>query len=174
MIVRKLETSPEDGPLISFGPLMPNPADQQQIPATFERTVSLDEPDLDLTVGCEFNGDKIIIRQLTLAGEEVTPRALTQLGLPRVIAEIAAEVIPDGYRWSVFTEELGTMKTARTGGPSDEMLLKIAQYYWYDHITWSKPRANIMTFWDVSRTTANEWIRKAAKLYPMPGRPSNG
>lgn len=171
MQVRTLDSSPPDGPLVNFGPEMPNPADQQQIPKTFERAVSNEDLGLELIVSCAFDGDKIVLRQLTVAGNEVTPRDLTRLGLPWVIRHIAGDVIPKSYRWEVFIEAVATMDTTRTGGPTDETLLKIAQYYWYDHITWFKPRANIMQRWEVSRTTANEWIRKAAKLYPMPGRP---
>ncbi len=79
-------------------------------------------------------------------------------------------MIPNSYKWTVFVESTADMDSARSHGPSDETLLKVAQYYWYDHITWFKPRLNIMDRWGISRTTANEWIRKAAKLYPMPGR----
>lgn len=170
--VQKPLTSPEDGPLINFGPTMPNDEDQQKIPESFERSVRNDELNLTLVAGCAFNGDKIILRRLTVEGTEIAPRDLTRLGLPWVIREIAADVIPDSYKWDVFVESVATMDNARTGGPTDEILLEIAQTYWYDHITWGTPRANIMNMWGISRTTANEWIRKAAKLYPMPGRTS--
>lgn len=170
MILNVTRTEVPDGPLSTFGPQVEDPAPRLQIPVAFQRAVTLDDPPFELVVSFRFEGDRIELNRLAIEGERITPRDLGRLGLPAIVRAAGIDAIPDGDQWTVFVESAKALEDARRSGPSDATLLEVAQYYWFDHVTWGSPRSTIMTFWDISRTTANDWIRKASKLFPMPGQ----
>lgn len=165
-----------DGPLVGFGVNGLARHERPEIPSSFTRRAVYPDLGLDVVIECSFSGDKIEVHRLDITRAEVSisTRDLTQLSLPWVIREVAKQVIPYSYRWSVFLQDTSDMETAKRTGPSDETLLYVAGIYWFEHVAWGAPRATIMEYFGISRTTANAWIKKAAKLHSLPGVHAGG
>jgi hypothetical protein len=166
------KTEQADGDFVEFGPLLQGGRNRARIPKTFSRKAVYPDLGLEAHLECSFSGDRIELHRLELHRNDgsITTRDLTQLALPWVIREVANNVIPDSFRLSVFIRDNHDLETVKQQkGPTDEILRNVAQIYWYEHVTWGTPRGEIMEFWGISRTTANAWIKKAAKLYGLPG-----
>lgn len=152
-----------DGALVNVGPNSGVAFGSLQIPSTFERQVVYKAPSLVLTVKCAFSGERYEISKMTIEGrgDFVTSRDLTQLKLPALMRAMALAAIPDSFKW---TEE---NKAAALEVDANRAFL--AQIYWFETVTWGNPRQEIMNWLSVSRTTANEQIRKLAKEFKLPG-----
>jgi hypothetical protein len=165
------KTDKADGEFIEFGPVAKEGKKRPRIPASFSRKAVYSDLGLEAELDCTFSGDRIELRRLELrrTDSSISTRDLTQLALPWVIHSVAIDVIPDSYRYSVLISDVGEMESAKQRGPTDEVLREVAAAYWFEHVTWGTPRSRIMEFWGIKRATANEWIRKASKIYALPG-----
>lgn len=133
---------------------------QLYVPSRFIATVIYQDAGMHMRLDCRFDGDRIVIPEITLrrpTGETLTPTDLISLRLQQVVAGMAplfGEPIPD---WT------------RGKGKYPAMTLDIARLYWNQHVFWGSPRAAIMEHFGIARTTANTRIRKAAQIYDLPG-----
>lgn len=147
-------TENEDGPLREFGP----EGGQLAIPSYLERIVHYPSLGLSATLGLEFSGERLEIQRLCVEGSGdgenrfVATKSLTLLALPAVIGEIARDLVPAARRWQVSP-----------GDHNSKMLLapvEIAQIYWFEHISWGRPRATVMALTGWSRTNTNFHFKK--------------
>lgn len=156
-------TDVADGPLVAVGPAAAQVEKVLLIPQFFERRVTYSEPSLVVTLQCEFSGERYEIRRITVEGSGtfVSSRDLTQMKLPALMRAMALEAVPDAAFWSRELQKLAAEKSSNYSF--------LAQVYWFETITWGNPRMEIMQWMGVARTTANENIRKLAKLFSLPG-----
>lgn len=150
----------EDGELVLAGPSLPRLRHQLLVPRTLRRTVDYGRelPTVSLTL--TFDGERFEITELLArsGGQTfISTQFLTHLSLPKVIAELTRNAIPKSETWA----ELGN----GIGLEDDEF---ITQLYWFSHVTWGTPRADIMTYTGWSRANANWHLRRIARAYPLP------
>lgn len=142
---------------LTFGP------SKMSLPESFEGTVVYDDQPLKVTISASFDGRKVIAKVVGIErtdGAGVTPRDLTMVELGAAIADVTmGAVSPDD----------GAHVGRRPGRrPTDEELQLVADVYWYHHVTGGNPRQAVMTLWDLPRSTANGWLRRARELYDFP------
>lgn len=97
-------------------------------------------------------------------GASVTPQDMAATQLGAVMSSIV---------WAATRHGRGTvMQSGRdTDGPlSDDELLTLARMYWFEFVSWGRPRQAVMDRFDLPRSTANYWIRKARERYGLPGQ----
>ena len=142
---------------VKFGP------DDASLPERFTGTVTYLDPLLRVTVAAVFDGDHVAVTSLTVEGIEgdtVTPRGLTLLQLGSVVRAMTMRMLDPGTAVHV---------RRRPGrAPTPEELRLLASVYWLEHVTWGDPRRAVMQLWDLPRSTASGWIRKAREIYDMP------
>jgi hypothetical protein len=155
-----------DGEIVSFGPIDDRTGKQLAIPRTFSRIVENSALGFQLQLWCEFSGDRIEVKKLTIdAGDgEIASRKLLQLGLPAIVRQIAFEVVPGAAFWTFEGQERNLDWDAMN--THHEFL---AQLYWFEHISWGSPRQEIMRYFGMKRTAANALIRKVARHITLPG-----
>ena len=153
-------TENEDGPLREFGP---GDKGRLQIPSYLERHVDYPELGLSATIGLEFSGERLEIRRLCVEGSGngenrfVATKSLTLLALPAVIGQIAKDLVPESRRWEV--------------PPGDQNFkmqidpMELAQLYWFEHISWGRPRATVMALTGWSRTNTNFHFNKLEQQF---------
>lgn len=145
------------------------------LPARFSAEIDYAERPIRVHIKASFDGvSRVRAEQVTVArvnGESVTPEDMASLQLAAVMAEIV---------WHATTHsQVGSVvSVSRVGrgpdGASDEELLTVARAYWSEYVSWGSPRRRIMEMFDIPRTTANRWIRRARELYPLPGAHAEG
>lgn len=154
------KTENEDGPLREFGP---GDKGRLQIPSYLERRVEYPALGLSATLGLEFSGERLEIRSLCVEGSGkrenrfVATKSLTLLALPAVIGEIARDLVPEARRWQV-----------PSGDQNFKMHLdpiELAQLYWFEHISWGRPRATVMALTGWSRTNTNFHFNKLEQQF---------
>ena len=166
-INRKIRPSEiPDGELVHFGPRDEITGRHLAIPRTFSRIVENSALGFELQLWCEFSGDRIEVKKLTIdAGDgEISSRKLLQLGLPAIVRHIAFEVVPGAAFWTFEGQERNPDWHAAN---TDHEFL--AQMYWFEHISWGSPRQEIMRYFGMKRTAANSLIRKIARYIKLPG-----
>lgn len=150
----------EDGELVLAGPSLPGLRHQLLVPRTLRRTVDYGRelPTVSLTL--TFEGERFEITELLARSRNqtfISTQFLTHLSLPKVIAELTRNAIPKSETWA----ELGN----GIGLEDDEF---ITQLYWFSHVTWGTPRADVMTYTGWSRANTNWHLRRLSKKYPLP------
>jgi hypothetical protein len=155
-----------DGPLVSFGPIEPDSEIQLAMPSRFERRISYQGKNLELVITCEFAGDKVAVRSLRLTntdGGGVGTRDLTQLSLPSLVHQISLSVIPNSQHWTKpLSNEAASWAELRT---SD---VYVAQVYWLEHVSHGNPRATLMQYFGMPRSSCNLLLRKLRLKFKMP------
>jgi hypothetical protein len=163
------KVGPPDGysgaiPLVPYGP------GGDRLPALFNAVVEYTERPLQVTIKATFDGVHKVHAQVVAVertdGASVTPQdmAATQLGAVMASAVWAASRGPRGPVIGTEAREPG-----RAGPLTDNELLALARRYWFEFISWGKPRQTVMSVFDLPRSTANYWIRKARDKYGLPG-----
>lgn len=140
---------------ITFGP------SKMSLPRTFEGTVNYGDQPFEVEISATFDGNRVRAQVIGIKREDgVTPRDLATIELGRVIESVTAGAVrPDD----------GAHVGRRPGRrPTDEELRLVADVYWYHHVTGGNPRQAVMTLWDLPRSTANGWLRRARDLYDFP------
>jgi hypothetical protein len=160
------KTEVVDGPLVFFGPTDRESQIRLAIPSTFERKVRFEDKDLELVISCEFEGEKVAVRGLrltTFAGGSLGTRDLTQLGLPNLVHEICVSVIPNADYWmNPLSMEATSWDELKT---SD---IFVAQVYWLQHVSHGNPRATLMSYFGMPRSSCNLLLRKLKLKFEMP------
>jgi len=141
------------------------------LPSRFTGTIwDYAERPLRVTISASFDGtgrvkvDSVAVERTD--GESVTPEDMARLQLAAVVSSIV---------WDATVHGPGVIAgwgrdPARAGmPPSDDELRRLARMYWQEYVSWGNPRRQVMSWFDVPRSTANRWIRKARDLYGLPG-----
>lgn len=142
---------------VPFGPL------GDALPAAFTSAVDYTDPPLQMTLRCTFGGQRVAVESVQIErtdGESLTPRDLVALELGAVV-QIAAATVADPMRGA-------QVEPRPDRRPTEDELVLVAGVYWFSHATWGNPRQRVMDTWDLTRTTANRWLRKARALGLMP------
>lgn len=137
------------------------------VPARFLAVVDYSEHPLRLAIRATFNGtDPVRADAVTVErtdGESVAPADMARLQLGAVMGTVV---------WKATNSGRGTaMQGGRKhdGPPTDDELRTLARMYWFEHVSWGKPRQAVMSRFELPRSTANHWIRKAHERYGLPG-----
>lgn len=153
-------TENDDGPLIEFGPVG---GGALKIPSYLERRVQYTTLAVSATLGLEFSGERLEVRRLCVEGTGegegrfVATKSLTLLALPAVISEIARDLVPESRRWHIPSGEQGFKLQLDP--------LELAQLYWFEHVSWGRPRAKVMALTGWSRTNANFHFNKLEQQF---------
>jgi hypothetical protein len=150
--------------MVSFGP------SDDRLPARFAAVADYTGRPLRVLLEMSFDGtdrvkvDAVMVKRTD--GQSVTPEDMTALQLAQVVRSVVEEATERGS--GVF-RRMEIIGPERTDGPSDEELRLLARMYWYEYVSWGKPRQAIMLGFHVPRSTANRWIRRARDRYGLPG-----
>lgn len=152
-----VKTKSVDGERVPFGPL------DDSLPKSWTAHVAYSDSPLELELSARFDGRRVVIDRVTVIrpdGAGVNPEDLVALQLGQVVQHVAEGAVSPGH---------GAHVGRRPGRrPTDEELKLVAAVYWFHHVTWGAPRQAVMALWDIPRSTANRWLRRARELYPMP------
>jgi hypothetical protein len=155
---------PVDVEGVPFGP------SGDYLPARFDVIAEAMDRPLRVLVAATFDGVHRVCARSVLVertdGESVAPEDVigTQLATVMVNA-IRNRAIRYGGKGGTL------MKGGRVvdGPPSDDELCLLARMYWLEYVAWGKPRQAVMSAFELPRSTANAWIRKARDKYGLPG-----
>jgi hypothetical protein len=159
-----------DGPI----PYVPYGPAGDRLPAQFTAEVEYKERPLRVTIDATFDGvGRVKARVVAVDrtdGESVTPQdmAATQLG-----AVMSSVVWKATRRPGGGTIMQGGRRDA-SGPLTDDELLTLARMYWFEYVSWGRPRQAVMNLLELPRSTANYWIRKAREKYGLPGQHAEG
>lgn len=143
------------------------------LPARFTAEVDYVERPLRVHIKASFDGvsrvraDEVSVTRVN--GESVTPEDMASLQLGAVMAAVVWHATTQSQVASVVS-----INRREPDGADDEELLTVARAYWFEYVSWGSPRRRIMEMFDIPRTTANRWIRRARELYPLPGAHAEG
>ena len=148
-------------PAVPYGP------GGDHLPAQFRAVVEYAGRPLRVTIDATFDGVRKVQAHVVAVdrtdGESVTPQdmAATQLGA------VMGSVV-----WAATQHGQGVVQVGRdTDGPlTDDELLTLARMYWFEYVSWGKPRQVVMDRFGLPRSTANYWIRRARERYGLPGQ----
>lgn len=108
-----------------------------------------------LTIEAAFNGTRVVVIAVHVAGN-VTPRSLVYLRL--------AEVVHSACK------KLASRAPALDALPNIDQLARVAAIYALEYATWGNPRDAVASAFEMPRSTANRWIKKAAEAYSLTRR----
>jgi hypothetical protein len=150
-------------PLVPFGPF------GDRLPARFDVLAEAVDRPLRMRVEATFDGtDRVCARSVRLEridGRSICPEDMVGTQLATVMHN------------AVWTEAMkyvrggGVYQAGRsqTGPPTEKELRTLARMYWFVYVGWGKPRQYVMSAFELPRSTANAWIRKARDKYGLPG-----
>lgn len=162
----KIEPPLDEPPWVPYGP------GGDRLPARFAAVVDYAERPLRARIRASFDGvgrvhaDVVSVERTD--GESITPEDMTDLVLASVMGSVVDKATKRGrgtYAGGGRTE---------SGPPTDAELLKLARMYWFEYISWGQPRRAVMSAFELPRSSANRWIRKARELYGLPGVHADG
>lgn len=142
-----------------------------KLPARFTAEVTYSAHPIRARLAASFDGvHRVKVESVTVErtdGDSVTPEDMTTLQLAQVIRLAAREALAPGP--GVYSRLIVGPELPERTVPTDDELLVLARQYWFEFIAWGKPRQNIMSDFNLPRSTANRWIRNARELYGLPG-----
>jgi hypothetical protein len=147
-------------PLVPYGP------GRDKLPALFSADVEYIERPLRVTIEATFDGmHRVHARVVAVErtdGTSVTPQDMAATELGAVMGSVV---------WAAVEHGPGRVAQGRSeDGPlNDQDLFTLARMYWFEFISWGKPRQAVMAAFALPRSTANYWIRKAREKYGLPG-----
>ena len=138
------------------------------MPERFAAEVTYADRPIRVRIEATFDGTEARVRARGVAvertdGGSVTPEDMTATNLGAVMHSVV---------WEATRHGPGTVAQGRrsaSGPPTDEELRTLARIYWREYVAWGKPRQAIMSAFELPRSTANHWIRKAREKYGLPG-----
>jgi hypothetical protein len=148
--------------LVPYGP------GGDRLPGRFTAFVEYTERPLRLKIEATFDGTRKVQAHAVAVdrtdGESVTPQDMAATQLGAVMSSVVFKATRHGR---------GTIMRGgrRDQGPlTDEELLALARTYWFHYMSWGKPRQAVMSDFELPRSTANYWIRRAREKYGLPGQ----
>lgn len=142
------------------------------LPSRFLAVVDYAEHPLRVSVRATFNGTDPLRAELVSVertdGESVAPADMARLQLGAVLGTVVDQATRYG------PGKLFQYGRKHDGPPTEDELLTLARMYWFEYVSWGKPRQAIMSAFELPRSTANHWIRKARERYTLPGAHADG
>ncbi|MFY9238168.1 MAG: hypothetical protein WAO78_04710 [Roseovarius sp.] len=134
-----------------------------QVPSDFLYSVVI--PDLpSVEVGGVWDGDRLRVTQLSMNHEGgLNATHLIKIKLPNLVSAVAAHAIPDAELW---TSKESLEKFPPLG--KNDQYSRLAQLYWFHHLSWGAPRQVIMEFTGWSRNNANFHLKQISQLIGLP------
>jgi hypothetical protein len=123
---------------------------------------NLEDPDLTLHLRCRFPGERVVVDEVTLKGANgrtITPRDMATMEVGRAVL-LAAGMFAEPGKGACHLDDRPDRR------PTKDELRHVAAIYAFSHASWGKPREAVMRVWQIPRSTANRWIRKARELFP--------
>jgi len=142
---------------MGFGP------GRDSLPKSFGARITFTQSGARAEISGQFDGQRIVVTQLGLYCDSVTPRLLSNLTLASVVHDIGERLLQHGVFGPI---------TARPRPTSSEIreLRMVATLYWREYATWGNPTRAVAQAWSAPKPTANRWLQQAHQLYPLPGR----
>ena len=157
------------GRLEAFGPTPAIRHPQLEVPSKSFWEVMYPSLDLLVSLDIEFTGQRLEIQRISVEGLKRKPvhsRDLTQLGLPAVLHDIAALMIPNFEYWTKdFQDKNLRWDDLKT---DDEFL---AQLMWVNQVSHGNARKALMDYFAIPRSTATLIIKRLKGRYSMPLEP---
>lgn len=134
-----------------------------RVPSDFHYSVVI--PDLpSLEVGGVWDGDRLRMTQLSMSHEGgLNATHLIRIKLPDLVNAVAADAIPDSVLW---TSRESFEKFPPQG--KQDQYSRLAQIYWFHHLSWGAPRQVIMEFTGWSRNNTNFHLKQISQLIGLP------
>jgi hypothetical protein len=134
-----------------------------QVPSDFHYSVAM--PDLpSLEIGGVWDGDRLRVTQLSMTHQPgLNATHLIRIKLPDLVGAVAAHAIPDSTLW--------TSKESFEEFPpqgKQEQYPRLAQIYWFHHLSWGAPRQVIMEFTGWSRNNTNFHLKQISQVIELP------
>jgi len=153
------DTEEFDGKMQNVGGYIPDVAHQLLVPKSLKREVFYgdDQPLLTLSLSLlDTNRLEVVGMNLQTSegGTPISTNLLTKMSIPKVIRQIAEEIIPHSSYW--------------TTPPTDYSDDYLAQLYWFEYVTWGAPRLALMNLTGWSRANTNHHLRRIAKTFDLP------
>lgn len=127
--------------------------------ATYRNT---NDPGLTLQLRCRFPGERVVVDEVTVTGRDgrtISPRDMATVELGRAVL-LATAMFAEPTLGAAHLDERPDRR------PTKEELCHVAAVYAFRYAAWGNPREAVMTIWQIPRSTANRWIRKARELFP--------
>jgi len=141
---------------LEFGP------GRDSLPKSFGACITFMQSGARAELSGRFDGQRIVVTQLGLYCESVTPRLLSGLTLSSVVHDVGDRLLKYGLFGRIN-------ERPRPGGAIHE-LCAIATLYWREYATWGNPTQAVAKAWNAPKPTTNRWLQQAHQLYPLPGR----
>jgi hypothetical protein len=134
-----------------------------KVPSEFSYGVKIAElPDLE--IGGKWDGDRLRVTHLSMSLDSgLNATHLIRVKLPELVSAIAAHAVPDSKQW---TSKALFEKFPPQG--KEEQYSRIAQLYWFHHLSWGAPRQVIMDFMGWSRNNTNFHLKQISQLIALP------
>jgi len=134
-----------------------------RVPSDFHYSVVIpDSPSIE--VGGSWDGDRLRVTQLSMSHEAgLNATHLIRIKLPDLVSFVAAHAIPDSVLW---TSKESFEKFPPQG--KQELYSRLAQIYWFHHLSWGAPRQIIMEFTGWSRNNTNFHLKQISQLVGLP------
>jgi len=141
---------------LEFGP------GRDSLPKSFGARIKFTQSGARAELSGQFDGQRIVVTQLGLRCESVTPRLLSGLALASVVHDVGERLLKYGP-FGLINER------PRPGGAIHE-LCAIATLYWREYAIWGNPTQAVAHAWNAPKPTVHRWLQQAHQLYPLPGR----
>lgn len=134
-----------------------------QVPSDFHYSATM--PDLpSLEIAGVWDGDRLRVTQLSMNHEGgLNATHLIKIKLPDLVSAVAAHAIPDSELW---TSKESFEKFPPLG--KHDQYSRLAQLYWFHHLSWGAPRQVIMEFTGWSRNNANFHLKQISQVIGLP------
>lgn len=162
--------------LIDFGPDLPHWG-QLTLPAEYERDVVYVDRNIKAAVTCTFREADERVKLVGLNVETtdrqqtLTPNDVIGLEVGDLVTQVSSAALRLATNRPIVPGPPDPDR--RKAGPTADNLELVARIYWSQYAIWGKPRAAIIDYFDISRTTANVWIRRARDEFGLPGAHSH-
>lgn len=134
-----------------------------EVPSDFSYNVQIDELPL-LGVGGKWDGDRLRVTHLSMDLESgLNATHLIRVKLPELVSAVAADAVPNSELWR-SKEKFEQFPPQG----KQEQYSRIAQLYWFHHLSWGAPRQVIMDFMGWSRNNTNFHLKQISQVIELP------
>ena len=134
-----------------------------EVPSDFSYSVQIDElPSLE--IGGMWDGDRLRVTHLSLDLESgLNATHLIRVKLPDLVSAVAADAVPSSELWRSKEQFERFAPKGKL-----EQYSRIAQLYWFHHLSWGAPRQVIMDFMGWSRNNTNFHLKQISQVIELP------
>jgi len=134
-----------------------------EVPSEFSYSVQIDDlPALE--IGGKWDGDRLRVTHLSMDLDSgLNATHLIRVKLPELVNAVAADAVPNSELWS--SKEIFEQLPPQG---KQEQYSRIAQLYWFHHLSWGAPRQVIMDFMGWSRNNTNFHLKQISQLIDLP------